>query len=298
MTAAADRLGLSQAAVSQAVLALEQALGVRLFDRSVRPPALTLIGQSAARRAAEVLASAHRFEDEVRFGRGARVPLLRIGMLDSFASTVGAHVLHRLRDVAAQWTVASGYRATRLQALTERVSDVIVTSDSTPVPPGVEALPVLSESFVLAVPAAHAGEVRDIGALATQLDFIRYGRDAHMGPQIERYLEQAGAQAPQRFQFDTTDAALGMVAGGFGWTIMTPLICLKSRVDVKSVRVCPLPGAPMTRRIIVAMRQGEGSEIARSLRDAATGILNDVILPSLRITLPEVAALVEVPAST
>ena len=50
MTGAAERLGLSQAAVSQAITSLEQLLGVRLFDRSVRPPALTLVGQAAGPR--------------------------------------------------------------------------------------------------------------------------------------------------------------------------------------------------------------------------------------------------------
>src|SRR5580692_343444 len=44
MTAAAERLGVSQSAVSQAIRALEEAIGHRLFDRSIRPPVLTLIG--------------------------------------------------------------------------------------------------------------------------------------------------------------------------------------------------------------------------------------------------------------
>ena len=46
MSAAAEQLGLSQPAVSQAVSALENATGTKLFDRTVRPPKLTLQARS------------------------------------------------------------------------------------------------------------------------------------------------------------------------------------------------------------------------------------------------------------
>lgn len=294
MTGAAERLGLSQAAVSQTITTLEQLLAVRLFDRSVRPPALTLVGQAAGNRAAELLESAHRFEDEIRFSGMGRVPLLRIGMLDSVASTVGAHVLNALRDAAAQWTVASGYKATRYQALLDRVSDIVVTSDDTGVPDEVDAQSILSEPFVLVVPASHAGSVSDLRKLEGRLDFIRYGRDAHMGPAISNYLDNAGVTPARRFQFDTTDAALRMVAGGFGWTIMTPLICIKSMMEPSAVRVLPLPGPAMRRKLLVAVRRGEGSEIAQRLKSAAVTALREVAMPRISLLLPKVAGEVRI----
>jgi DNA-binding transcriptional LysR family regulator len=298
MTGAAERLGLSQAAVSQAVTSLEQLLGVRLFDRSVRPPALTLVGQAAAGKAAGLLDSAHRFEDEIRFSSTHRVPLLRIGMLDSFASTAGPHVLNALREAAAEWTVASGYRATRYQALLDRISDIVVTSDETPIPPDVDARSILSEPFVLVVPRSFSGTVSDLGKLEGRLDFIRYGRDAHMSTSIARCLDKAGVAPVRRFQFDTTDAALRMVAGGFGWTIMTPLICIKSMMEPSTVRVLPLPGPAMRRELIVAVRRGEGAEIARQLRGAAIAALQEFALPRISLLMPKVAGGVRVSSST
>jgi DNA-binding transcriptional LysR family regulator len=289
MTGAAERLGLSQAAVSQAITSLEQLLAVRLFDRSVRPPALTLVGQAAGRRAAELLENAHRFEDEIRYSGMSRVPLLRIGMLDSFASTVGPHVLNALRDAAAEWTVASGYKATRYQALLDRISDIVVTSDETAIPAEVDAQSILTEPFVLVVPASFAGTLSDLRKLESRLDFIRYGRDAHMGPAIAQYLDSAGVTPVRRFQFDTTDAAMRMVAGGFGWTIMTPLICIKSMIEPSAVRVLPLPGRAMRRRLLVAVRRGEGATIAQRLRNAAIAALQDFTLPKISLLLPQVA---------
>ena len=287
MSAAAARLGMSQAAVSQAITALEEVLAVQLFDRSVRPPALTLLGTSARKHARETFAKLHELEDAMRYGASGRVPLLRIGMLDSFTSTAGASVLEQLRDVATEWTVASGYRATSLQSLVDRRSDAIITSDDGTVPAGVEGRTILTEAFQLAVPIGHKGDVGDMKSIVADLDFIRYGRDAHMGRVIEGYFRRSGVQPVARYQFDTTDAVLRMVAAGFGWTIVTPLIFLKSMVPPRTVRVVALPGAPLRRTLIVAMRRGDSAEILQRIGAAAVKSLREVVLPQLTTLLPQ-----------
>ena len=293
MSAAAERLGMSQAAVSQAITALEAALTIRLFDRSVRPPALTLPGKLALRYASEIGEKVQEFVEAMRKGGSGRVPLLRIGMLDSFTSTAGASMLEHLRDIATEWTVVSGFKATTIQALLDRRSDVIITSDDSPVPAEVDALPLMTEPFVLAVPESFHGNVVDMKILAAKLDFIRYGRDAHMGPLIDGYLKRAGLDLPSRYQFDTTDAALRMVAGGFGWTIVTPLIVLKSLVQPNTVRVLALPGKPVRRHLILAMRRGEGTATMDRFRSAAISTLKDIVLPRIAVSLPHFVGSVE-----
>ena len=295
MSAAALRLAITQAGVSQAVTLLEEALGVTLFDRSVRPPSLTLRGRSALRCSREILAKVRELEDTMRHGTPGRVPLLRIGMLDSFTSTGGAAMLERLEDVASEWTVVSGFKATSLQALVERRSDAIITSEDRVIPDDVAALPILGEAFMLAVPMRYRGNLNDMRSVAADLDFIRYGRDSHMGAVIDGYLTRAGVHPNPRYQFDTTDAALRMVAAGFGWTIMTPLIFLKSMVPSKTVSVVPLPGKPIRRTLIVAMRRSESDGILQSIRRAALGALRDVVQPQITALLPNVGAQFVIP---
>ncbi|AIP34907.1 bacterial regulatory helix-turn-helix, lysR family protein [Paraburkholderia xenovorans LB400] len=287
VSAAANRLNLTQAAVSQAITVLEQALDVKLLDRSVRPPLLTLRGSTALQYAREILAKVHEFEDAMRYSGSGRVPLLRIGMLNSFASTAGAFVLNQLRDIAAEWTVASGFRETCIQALLDRQSDVIITTDETPAPSEIEVFPIFSEPFVAVVPASFDGKTERLQDIADKLDFIHYGHDSHMGSKITNYLKKIGTVPARRYQFDTTDAALHMVAGGFGWAIVTPLIYLKSRVEGSGVRVVPLTRLPIHRTFIVGMRRGEGSDIAQRVRTAAIITLRDVILPQIEAVLPE-----------
>lgn len=68
-TAAADRLGTSQASVSRAVAALERALGARVLRRTTREVALTPVGARVvghARRVLEELAAIERAADQAR----------------------------------------------------------------------------------------------------------------------------------------------------------------------------------------------------------------------------------------
>jgi len=285
MSAAGIRLRMSQAAVSQAITQLEERLGVALFDRSVRPPALTLVGSSVLRSARSVLAGMHELEDTAKYGAGGRAPKIRLGMLDSFTSTAGASMLLQLQDVAGEWTVTSGFRSTSVQALLHRQADVIITSDERTVS-GIETQPLLTESFVIAAPKSWKGRLNDLAALAKGIPFIRYGRDSHMGPVIQGYLSRSGVEAEARYQFDTTDAALRMVAAGFGWTIMTPLVFLKSMVPSHAVQVAPVPGKAIRRTLVVAMRVSEAQNLLPRIRAAALAALRDVVHPQVEQMLP------------
>lgn len=286
MSAAGTRLGMSQAAVSQGITQLEETLGVTLFDRSVRPPALTLVGSSVLRSARAVMAGLHDLEDTARYGASGRAPMIRLGMLDSFTSTAGASMLLQLKDAAGEWTVSSGFRNTSVQALLDRQADVIITSEERTAP-GIETQPLLTESFVIAAPKTWKGPLADLAGLAAGMPFIRYGRDSHMGPVIQGYLARSGAEAKARFQFDTTDAALRMVAAGFGWTIMTPLVFLKSMVPSHAVQVAPVPGRPIHRTLVVAMRANEAQNLLPRIRAAALAALRDVVQPQVEQMLPD-----------
>jgi DNA-binding transcriptional LysR family regulator len=247
---------------------------------------VTVLGVSALRLASDILIKVRELENAMHTGASGQVPLLRIGMLDSFTSTAGAPMLDRLKDVATEWTVTSGFRATSMQALVERRQDAIVTSEDRSPPKGVTAIPVLREDFMLALPAKFPGDAGSIQSVSDRLPFVRYGRDSHMGEVIEGYLGRAGVHPNARYQFDTTDAALRMVAFGFGWTIVTPLIFLKSNPPAKSVRLVPLPGKTVRRTIVVAMRENEADAILHRMHAAALEVLRTDVMPRIATVLP------------
>ena len=297
MSAAAERLDFTQPAVSHAVTSLERALGAKLLDRSVRPPMPTLQGKAVYDHARDIVSKVHELESMVRYGATGQMPFLRIGILNSFAATAGPHMITLLRDITSDWTVVSGFQATQFQALVDRQVDFIITADETPPPPDIVTYPILTEPFLLALPRNYPTEVKNAATLALSLDFIRYGHQAHMSQWLDQYLEEAGVRQNRRYQFDTTDAAMRMVAGGFGWTVVSPLIFLKSAGMAATVRVQALPGPAMYRQLVVATHRGEGEEIARKIAAAAIQALGDVILPEVAALMPEVLTKVVVPRS-
>lgn len=82
-TAAAERLGISQPALSQALAALERNLGVRLFERDGRRRVPTEAGAEAARFAAEVLGRAAELRSWIAGRRQGDAGSLAVGMIDA-----------------------------------------------------------------------------------------------------------------------------------------------------------------------------------------------------------------------
>ena len=288
MSAAATQLGLSQGAVSQSINALEQTLGIMLLDRSVRPPAVTLLGQRILDYANEIVEKVHELEATARYGNQRKLPRLHLGLQNSFTSAAGAHFLDQLRDLAEEWSVKSGYKSIRLQALVERESDVIITSDESDVPAEVLAMPLYSEPFFVVVPASYKGPTRDLAQISEHLDFIHYGQDSHMRPLLSSYFHEIGINPLRRYHFDTPDAALHVAAAGFGWVIVTPLIYLRSLADAKLIRLVLLHSPPR-RKLVVAMRLSEGNEIAGRVHSAACTSLTSVVLPQIKRLSPKLA---------
>lgn len=77
-TAAADRLGLTKSAVSQAIAALERELGVQLLQRSTRRLAITQAGESFLGDCRALLAHAGQVVERARDRQGELSGLLRV----------------------------------------------------------------------------------------------------------------------------------------------------------------------------------------------------------------------------
>ncbi len=68
---------------------------------------------------------------------------------------------------------------------------------------------------------------------------------------------------------------------------MTPLIYLTSMVVSTAIRVAPLPGKPIRRMLVVAMRASEGADPLGRIRAAAITAQRDVVQPQIEEILPQ-----------
>jgi DNA-binding transcriptional LysR family regulator len=298
MTAAADLLGISQSAVSQAIRSFEEAVGRKLFDRTMRPQSLTLAGTAVLEHTRAIIDRMRSLERAIRSVDGEQLPLLRIGMANTFAVTAGPVLIERIRHIARSWSVRTGATETKIGGLLERHVDFVVTFDERPVPAEFLALPIYSEPYFIAFPASFASSfMPGAGALrhlSGQLDMLRYGGHLHVTRQIDNYLQEEGIDPPLRYRFDTIDAVVAMVAAGLGWTLMTPLGLLKSASLADRIVCVPLPGRPLRRRLILAGRRDEGTAIAALIQHAAIEALVTKCLPSIAALLPGIAASITV----
>ncbi|MET4808152.1 LysR family transcriptional regulator [Limibacillus sp. MBR-115] len=269
MSRAAERLGLTQSAVSQAIASLEKSTGAQLVDRNVRPARLTLLGTTFYKGAVALLGHARVLEQSVDLDMNKLLPLLRIGMVDSFAATVGPHLVKALDTIAAQWSVLSGVNETGIRALLERRVDFVITSDSSHNFFDLTVLPVLEEPFFIVAPPSNSKEQKTAEQLCEEMPLIRYSRSSFFGRQVDDYLRSNTLNPQHRYELDTSDAVLGMVSAGIGWTIATPLVVLKSVRSDTNLRIYPLSKPPMARTIRLIAQRTESMELSQRIAKAA-----------------------------
>ncbi|MBI4183187.1 MAG: LysR family transcriptional regulator [Proteobacteria bacterium] len=289
MTAAARRLGLTQSAVSQAIKHLEEKAGVALVDRALRPLGLTAAGLVLGEHARDIVVSANQLPQLLRQSHNARLPQIRIGLVDSFAASYGAQLIQALRPVAAHIRVWSGLSGFHAEALLNRNLDVIVNSDAVEDAENLERHALLREPFVLVLPSVHQAEVArvaDLAELAQQLSFVRYSARSYFGSRIERQLRRMRIDPPRNLEFDSSDVVIGMVGANLGWTIASPLCLMQARGHWDKVRVLPLPGPGFSRRLTVVAHKGEFGHLPEHVARVARDILEAQFVPALRGFLP------------
>lgn len=297
MTAAARRLGLSQSAVSQAVRQLEEYIGAVLIDRTGRPLALTAAGVALRRRGGALVTEAESLYKAVREQASGSAQLLRVGMIDSFAATIGPALIRQLLSSAVHLHVSSGLSPGLGAALLARQSDMIVTTQPPEGGVTLERRRLLAERYVLLLPRAMATAHRqpslaDLTALAP---LVRFNIDSHIGTTIERYLHDMGVAPSHRLEIDTADSLVAMVAAGLGWAIITPLCLMQARADPQEVVALPLPGAGLGREITLVSRQGEYGDLPGNIARVTTGIFAGQIRPQLARLAPWLADAVSAP---
>jgi len=227
----------------------------------------------------------------MRLGTAAQLPLLRIGILNSFATTMGPYIFKQLRNIAAEWSIDSGFHATRFRTVVDRDFDFAITADESPVPDEINAVPILTEPFLLIVPAKYKTRNLSLALISEELDLIRFGRDPTLHARFDRVLAKLGVVAQHRYHLDTTEAVLAMVAVGTGWTILPPLAVIKSVQRGEPIRAVPFPGKPFYRTINVVSLKNEGQLLAQQIRGASIDALKQYFMPPLRKLMPEIAGL-------
>ncbi|MEV4684763.1 LysR substrate-binding domain-containing protein [Streptomyces kurssanovii] len=275
---AAAAIGMSQPALSGAVSALEEALGVQLLERTTRKVLLSPAGERLAVRARAVLEAVGALMDEAEAVRAPFTGVLRLGVIPTVAPyllpTVLKLVHERYPELDLQ--VHEEQTSSLLEGLGAGRLDLLLLAVPLGVP-GVTELPLFDEDFVLVTPEDHwLGGRQDIPREALrELHLLLLDEGHCLRDQALDICREAGRT--EGAPVTTTAAGLAtlvqLVAGGLGVTLLP-----RTAVDVETGRAGRLQTgwfadpAP-SRRIALAMRSGaarggEFEEFATALREA------------------------------
>ncbi len=205
-------MGLTQSAVSQTIASLEQCIGVQLFDRDVRPMALTRSGTILLDKARGVLLSAREAIQAARQPAVTALPKLNMCLVDTIAGTIGLELISKIQGFATQWSVQGGLPSHHTRSLLTREADIVISSDALEDEPNLERHLILREQLVIVLPKGAAGEAQDLETLAKTRDLVRLSTRTTLGRQIERHFRRTRIEATSRVEFDDPEAVMAMVA--------------------------------------------------------------------------------------
>ncbi|MFF4949483.1 hydrogen peroxide-inducible genes activator [Streptomyces chattanoogensis] len=275
---AAAEIGMSQPALSGAVSALEEALGVQLLERTTRKVLLSPAGERVAARARTVLEAVGELMEEAEAARAPFTGVLRLGVIPTVAPYLLPTVLRLTHgsypDLDLQ--VHEEQTASLLEGLTQGRLDLLLLAVPLGVPQVTE-LPLFDEDFVLVAPKQHwLGGRADIPREALkELDLLLLDEGHCLRDQALDICREAGRD--EGAPVTTTAAGLStlvqLVAGGLGVTLLprTALRVETARNDLLTTGYFADPQP--SRRIALAMRTGtarsaEFEEFAGALREA------------------------------
>ncbi|RRV10104.1 LysR family transcriptional regulator [Pseudomonas sp. v388] len=213
--AAAQKIGLTQAAVSAQIARLEAELGMELFDRTGRTAHLNAVGYQTLQQAHELI----RMYNEL----GSPAPetqtpqLVTMGAIASIQRMLLPSALARFHQ---QWP---NFRTRILPGLSMQLLDqvdagevdlAVIIRPAYSLPSDLKWVALASEPYRLLVPQDTQGD--DWPELMASQQFIRYDRTSFGGRQVDRFLRKMHITPRQVSELDELEAIVKLVAHGVG----------------------------------------------------------------------------------
>lgn len=260
---AADRVHLSQPALSMSIRRLEEAVGARLFDRTTRTVELTPEGrefEAVARRLVEDWQAAFSgMSDLIRKRRGR----VAVAALPSIAAGLLPVALARFR------TEYPGIDLGVRDVLADEVLN-LVRGDKADIgfsvdPGEVEGLvfqPLLSDRFIALLPADHPLALRQHITWddLADLPFIGMSRTTSVRQRLETVQAQLRRRPNNLCEVEHLATVAGMVAAGLGVSAV-PSLCLPVMLR-EGLVWRPLTSPGVERRLGLITRAGRSLSVA------------------------------------
>jgi len=238
-SAAGERIGLTQAAVSGHMRRLEESLGFTLFDRTGRSATLNAAGLRTLARAEALVAGFDALGEPTQDEEWAKP--LEIGAIASVHATILTRALvpFRQRFANCRVNLSPGVSLQLMDRVEAGELDLAILIRPAFEPPReLEWTPLACENYVLLVASDVAGD--DWLSVIREQPFIRYSRSSFGGRQVERFLRDHSLTLQEWIEVDDIQAMLSMVESGLGVAVV-PLTetILPLPVSVRAIALGP-----------------------------------------------------------
>ncbi|MCX4241992.1 LysR substrate-binding domain-containing protein [Paraliomyxa miuraensis] len=269
---AAERCHVSQPSLSAQLAQLEDALGVRLFERDRRRVLVTAAGEVVLERARRLLLEADDLVAAARLARDPLVGTLRLGVIPTISPYLLPHVTPALREafpeLVAVWT--EDKTDALVEALEAGALDAVLLALEAELGE-VEHAVVAVDPFVLAVRpgdplAGHEGPARRAELADVEVLLLD---DGHcFRTQALEYCSRTGTRELE-FRATSLTTLAQMVAGGAGVTLL-PTLAVPTEAHRAGLEIRELAAPVPSRTIALAWRKR--SPLARALQELAITI--------------------------
>lgn len=223
---AAEMLGMSQPAVSKAIMTLERSIGFKLFDREKGRMTPSAEGQLFFREVqislagiAKLRSAAARIRD---YGSGD----IRVACLSAFSTNLLPNAIARFRkrhpEIAVSLHVAASSAIRDMVAANQL--DIAVTADEIDTT-GIEAVPFAQIAAALAIPPGHrlAGKDVIVPADLEGLDLVALAPEDTTRHEAEAIFAQYGVSPKVVVETAYSSTVCALVLSGLGCGIVDPV---------------------------------------------------------------------------
>lgn len=246
---AAERLNLSQPALSAQIAQFEEQLGVLLVERTRRRVLLTPVGREVAERARAILRDVADLEDATRLAKTPLSGTLRIGVLRTLGPYLLPHILPVLRERHPDLKLYLREEP-KAQLVTELIHgelDLLLIAAAPRDDHHLTVTALFREPMWAALPLGHrlaAKAVLEARDLAGERMIMLEVGDGIRDPSLA-LCERAGASEHPDFRATSLDSLRQMVATGLGATFLPALYVQAEALADDQIAVRPFaPPAP------------------------------------------------------
>jgi DNA-binding transcriptional LysR family regulator len=251
--AAAQRLYMTQSAVSMQMKALEVDMRAKLFDRTSRPPVLNANGWRFVDEARQIIERYDALRLLASAPTAGLTGSLRLGVIPSVATHLLPQTLSRLRTdhSSLRVQVQSGLSPELAFKVESKTLDMAVVTELERLDPTVVFEPISEEELKVVI---HKDLSRgSIADLLGTYPFVRFNPAMGVGRVIDATLRGRRILVNDFMEFDSIETMVKMVKLKLGVTIIpVGLFSFKSKDNLKSISFDP----PVHRRIGVVARRG------------------------------------------